>query len=73
MKDIAIHYKTNDEMTDKDNPLYDLRGRIVVLIDGKPIERLKRFSIDFDVNDIEPTYCVEQYMDFPNDDPNYTL
>lgn len=25
MKDITIHYKTDDEMTNKDNPLYDLR------------------------------------------------
>lgn len=73
MKEITIHYKTDDEMTNKDNPLYDLRSRIAVLVDGKPIERLKRFSIDFDVNDIEPTYCVEQYMDFPDNDQDYTI
>ncbi len=52
--------------------MYDRRRRIVVLIDGEPIERLKHFSIDFDTNDMEPTYTIEQYMDYP-DDPDYEL
>lgn len=72
LKELTIRYKTANELQDITSKVYDRRSRIVVLIDGEPIERLKHFSIDFDTNDMEPTYTIEQYMDYP-DDPDYEL
>lgn len=72
MKELTIRYKTANELHDTTSKVYDRRSRIVVLIDGESIERLKHFSIDLDTNDMEPTYTIEQYMDYP-DDPDYEL
>lgn len=36
--------------------------------DGKPIERLRHFSIEVDPKGFEPEYTVKQYMDFPDNE-----
>lgn len=63
MKEITIKYNTYDEYSKSNR-----RPHINVLIDGKPIERLKSFSIEFDVDELEPVYTIKQYMDYPIED-----
>lgn len=65
MKEITIRYNTYEEYL-KNNYQF-----IQVLIDGKPIERLKFFSIEVDPYESENEYTIKQYMDFPSTDADY--
>lgn len=64
MKEITIRYNTYDKYHNS------WRGEqhLEALIDGMPIDNLKSFSMKFDATDIEPTFTLEQYMDYPEDD-----
>lgn len=71
MKEIVIRYKTAREQVKEPGTFRYPGGLIQVLIDGKPIERLRSFSISLDVTDMNPLYQISQYMDYP-DDPEYS-
>lgn len=67
LKEITIRYKTYNECLDDEKlPKCD-NSSIQVLLDGKPIERLKYFSIEIDTEKIKPVYTIKQYMDYPTE------
>lgn len=73
MQEINIRFKTLKEHKEDLNLDYgsnEHRIPVVVAIDGKPIERLKSFSIKIDESNTpnDVSYVLEQYMSYSYDD-----
>ena len=67
LKEIIIRFKTCSEYIETNKRNRDDKSIIEVLIDGEPIERLERFSIDLYTDEFKPSYTIQQYADYPKE------